>query len=50
LDGFDKVANYLAKIVIPREQRKVATNGANGHVGEMINQDENNLYYQQARE
>jgi phenol 2-monooxygenase len=50
LDGFDRVAEYLAKIVIPREQRKVVSNGANAQVGEMINQDENNLYYQQARE
>jgi phenol 2-monooxygenase len=50
LDGFDKVAEYLSKIAIPREPKKVVANGTNGHVGEMINQDENNLYYQQARE
>ena len=50
LDGFNKVAEYLAKIVIPREPRKLVSSGANGQVGEMINQDENNLYYQQARE
>ena len=50
LDGFDKVTEYLSKIANPREVKKVATNGVNGHVGEMINLDENNLYYQQAKE
>jgi phenol 2-monooxygenase (NADPH) len=50
LDGFDKVVEYLSKIANPREIKKVASNGMNGHVGEMINLDENNLYYQQAKE
>lgn len=50
LDGFDKVVEYLSKIAIPREAKKAATNGVNGHVGEMINLDENNLYYKQAKE
>lgn len=49
LDGFDNVLEYLSKIAIPREA-KVAIDGANGHVGEMIVVGENNLYYQQAKE
>jgi hypothetical protein len=50
LDGFDKVVEYLSKIAIPRERKTAVANGANGYVGEMINQDENNLYYQQAKQ
>ena len=49
LDGFDKVIAYLSRIANPRELQK-AVNGANGYVGEMINLDENNLYYQKASE
>ena len=50
LDGFDKVVQYLSRIANPREAKKVASNGVNGHIGEMINLDENNLYYQQAKD
>ena len=50
LNGFDKVAEYLGRLIIPREQKEVVANWLNGDVGEMITQDENNLYYQQARE
>ena len=51
LDGFDKVAEYLGRLVVPRKQENnVVTNGVNGDVGEMINAEENNLYYQQAKE
>lgn len=50
LDGFDIVVEYLSKIAFPRVEKSIETNGANGHVGEMISQDENNLYYRQAKE
>lgn len=50
LDGFDKVTEYLDRLIEPQEQKSVGANGANGHIGEMVNQDENNLYYQQANE
>lgn len=53
LNGFDKVVEYLSKIAIPKEQKAVV-NGANGHtnghVGELINPQENNLYYKHAKE
>ena len=50
LEGFNKVAEYLGRLIISREPSKVQTNGANGHIGEMINENENNLYYQQAKQ
>lgn len=50
LDGFDKVAEYLNRVVVAREQPKIVSKGVNGDVGQMIVPQENNLYYQQAKE
>lgn len=49
LDGFDRVAEYLGRLIVPRKVEKTVTSGVNGDVGEIINLDENNLYYQQAK-
>lgn len=49
LDGFDKVASYLERLIVAREQpRGLQVNGESVAVGEFITPDENNLYYKQA--
>lgn len=50
LTSFEKVVDYLGRLIIPQEPSKAESNGANGHIGEMINENENNLYYQQAKQ
>jgi len=49
LDKFGAVVEYLERHVVPRGVGRPGINGVNGHVGELINLDENNLYYQQAK-
>lgn len=49
LDGFDSIVEYLSRVVVSRTPVKGATNSVNGHVGEMINQDESSLKYQKAK-
>lgn len=48
LGGFAKAVDNLSKIVIRQEHKKAVSHAANGYAGELINLDENNLYYQQA--
>ena len=50
LDGFDGVVRYLDRLIVARGSNKTTTNGVNGNVGKLINLDENNLYYQQAKD
>lgn len=49
LESFVAVAEYLGRHIIARGVDKSVTNEVNGHVGELINLDENNLYYKQAK-
>ncbi|KAK5173996.1 uncharacterized protein LTR77_001075 [Saxophila tyrrhenica] len=50
LDGFELVAEYLGRLIVPRRAEMNGTNGVNYQVGEHVGLDENNLYYQQAQE
>lgn len=44
LDGFERVVTYLERLIIPRKPETMI-NGATADIGELINADENNLYY-----